>query len=325
MKIAIVRLSAIGDIIQSMVVLQFIKKHYPYSSIDWFVDSRFDELLTGCDELDQIIKLDIQEIKLRKSIYSLFKVIKKIRNLEKYDVVIDLQGLLKSALITRLIPSKERIGFDRNSIREKPASNFYSIKYHFPYSENVIRRYLGLVSSYLKFAVDDEEIMNKKSFFNLPATKLKNLHNIVIVLGASFNSKIYPVERYAEIIENFNADYSVLWYSENELKIAKKLQSKCNRIKIVNCQTFSDLKKLINNSSLVIGGDTGPTHLAWALNKPSITIFGSTPMNRNCFITEKNLALSPGNKINPFKIDKNDQSISQVEPAEIINLIKRLL
>jgi len=138
MRIAIVRLSALGDIIQSMIVLQFIKKRFPDSSIDWFVDSQFANLLDGCPDIDNIISLNIKEIKKKKSISQLFKTLRKLRRIKKYDQVFDLQGLIKSAIITRFIPAEERIGFDRKSVREKLATYFYSKKYYFPYHQNVI-------------------------------------------------------------------------------------------------------------------------------------------------------------------------------------------
>ena len=326
MRIAIVRLSAVGDIIQSMVVLQFIKQRVANVSIDWIVDSKFADLLDQCKDIDKIIKLDIEQIKKKKSIVQLFDTLKKLQKLEKYDQVYDLQGLIKSAIITRFIPSEERIGFDRQSIREKLASYFYSKKYHFPYHENVISRYVGLVGSSLKISITEEDIFNKKPFFNLTSSKTNSdKPTIVIILGASFRSKIYPVDQYSVIAKTLSANFIAIWHTKDELKMAQKLHSLANNVSLVKCENFYALKKVILNSDIVIGGDTGPTHLAWSLNKPSITIFGSTPSKRNCFITEKNLAISSCSNINPYKINKHDSSINKISPENIIALITKLL
>ena len=326
MRIAIVRLSAIGDIVQSMVVLQFIKKEFPEASIDWFVDKQFTKLLDDCIEIDNIIELDIKKIKQKKSFILLFKTLKKLRTFKKYDYVFDLQGLIKSAVITRFIPAVERIGFDKNSVREKFASYFYTKKYYFPYHENVVMRYANIVASNLGIAVSDREIKYKKSFFNLSPNKAKkNKSNILIVMGASFDSKIYPVEKYAQIVNSFKANFIALWYSNKEFVMSERLQSLTKGVTIANCKSFSELKDLVINSDLVIGGDTGPTHIAWALNIPSITIFGSTPLERNCFITDRNIAISYGNKVDAYNIDKRDFSINLIEPEKILSLIKGLL
>jgi len=326
MKIAIVRLSAIGDIVQSMIVLQFIKKKFPDTSIDWFVDNQFAALLDDCIEIDNVIKLDIKKIKQNKSLILLFKTLRKLQTLEKYDCVFDLQGLIKSAVITRFIPARDRIGFDKNSTRERFASYFYSKKYQFPYHENVVMRYVNIVASALDIPVTEREIKYKKPFFNLLLNKTKkDKPSILIVLGASFDSKIYPVDKYAQIINALQANFVALWHSKKEFEMAERLQFLSGSLSITKCKNFSELKQLVINSDLVIGGDTGPTHIAWALNIPSITIFGSTPLERNCFITDKNLAINSGNEVNAYKINKQDFSINQIMPKDIVQLIRKIL
>jgi len=326
MKIAIVRLSAMGDILQSMIVLQFIKKNFSNCIIDWVVDNQFAEVLDDCDEINNVIKLNIKEIKANKSIPMLLVLIKKLRDLGKYDMVIDLQGLIKSSIVARLISANERVGFDKDSIREKFAANFYSKSYRFPYHENVILRYVGLVAACLEIKITEKEILNKRSLYNIQPTRdTRTKPNIVIILGASFSSKIYPVEKYIEIVNSLDANFIAVWHSQDEFIMAEKIKLQKSQVEITRCKNFSELKNTIINSDITIGGDTGPTHLAWALNKPSVTIFGSTPMERNCFITVKNLAISAGKKINPYKIDKKDLSIGMIDSKIVISTIKKLL
>jgi len=133
------------------------------------------------------------------------------------------------------------------------------------------------------------------------------------------------VEKYIEIVNSLDANFIVVWHSQDEFIMAEKIKLHQSQVEITRCKNFSELKKTIINSDITIGGDTGPTHLAWALNKPSVTIFGSTPMERNCFITVKNLAISAGKKINPYKIDKKDPSIGMIDSKIVISTIKKLL
>jgi len=280
MKIAIVRLSALGDIFQSMIVLQFIKKKFPNAQVDWIVDESFQDALKDNPHINEIIPISIKKIKKTKSLKGLFKAIKKLRQLASYDYVFDLQGLIKSSLVARLIPSKNRIGFDKNSIREKLASFFYTKKYFFPYHENVIKRYCFLLNQALELNIDDDDILRKESFFNVKKTTKKD-SLVVLVLGASFESKIYPIEKYLLIAKAIDANFIAIWKSDSERIMAQKLAKKSKNIIVSENLSLSELKKLISIASLVIGGDTGPTHLAWAMNKPSITLFGCTPMERN--------------------------------------------
>jgi heptosyltransferase-1 len=85
------------------------------------------------------------------------------------------------------------------------------------------------------------------------------------------------------------------------------------------------LKIQIANAKLVIGGDTGPTHMAWALNIPSITIFGNTPGYRNTYTTDINRVIESNSVVNPLKLDKTDFSICDISSDEIVQVAKELI
>ena len=87
---------------------------------------------------------------------------------------------------------------------------------------------------------------------------------------------------------------------------------------------LNSLKALIAHSDLLIGNDTGPTHLAWGLNKPSITLFGPTPVSR-VYQTDINKVVKSASLVNPFKLNKQDYSINEIDENEIIELAKVLL
>ena len=87
--------------------------------------------------------------------------------------------------------------------------------------------------------------------------------------------------------------------------------------------SLNDLKKVIENCNILIGNDTGPTHMAWGLNKPSVTIFGPTPINR-VYITPINKVVKSSSIINHKKLNKNDFSICEIEVDEIIEQINQI-
>ena len=88
---------------------------------------------------------------------------------------------------------------------------------------------------------------------------------------------------------------------------------------------MNSLKALISKVDLVIGGDTGPTHMAWALNIASIVLFGNTPANRNTYQTKKNKILESNSKVDALKLDKNDFSIREIKEEDILSLAKDIL
>ncbi|MDP2894250.1 MAG: glycosyltransferase family 9 protein, partial [Sulfurimonas sp.] len=140
MKICIVKLSAMGDIIHAMVALQFIKEELPHAVVDWVVESAFADVLKNNPHVDNILPINLKSIKKKKSeIFSQYKILKSYSK-NGYDIVIDAQGLLKSAIVSRIIGAKVIAGFDKSSIREGIASLFYNKKIHIAYDANTIDR-----------------------------------------------------------------------------------------------------------------------------------------------------------------------------------------
>jgi len=325
MRIAIVRLSALGDIIQSMIILQFIKKGLPNCEIDWVVDEKFSEIVKLNSLISNVITVNLSEIKKQKKFFSLFATLKRLRKLEKYDYVFDIQGLIKSAVISRLIPSYKTIGYDKKSVRESLASSFYSEKYSIPYEKNVVVRYCELVEKSLMIKITKHDILNKEPFFALDRKKESKQKIISIVVGASFESKIYPLSNYQVLVDNIDAKFICLWGNNNEFTKAQEFSKNNLNVEVSKKTSMKELLDIICSSDLVIGGDTGPTHLAWANNIPSITLFGPTPGNRNVFQTKINLRVESTSTVNPLKINKNDFSINEINPKYILETSKDLL
>jgi heptosyltransferase I len=330
MKIAIVKLSALGDIVHAMVVLQFIKKFNSDISIDWFVEESYKELLELHPDINKVYEVNLRNAKKNKSLLSLVDEFKKVRTLDTYDLVIDMQGLIKSAIISRLIPSIETIGFDKYSSRESFAAFFYNKKFKYNYSANVIERNLEIIKFALNFGLNEYEIKSKIAFLhfrkcNMLSQISKTKKNIVLIPGASHKSKCYPVEKFIELTSLIDANFIVIWGNLNEKKLANQIKSFSPKVNISHKLSINNLIELISKASLVIGPDTGPTHIAWALNIPSITIFGPTPGYRNTFSTKINKIIESDSKVDPFKIDKNDNSIKFVRVEDIVKISQKLL
>ena len=332
MRIAIVKLSALGDIIHAMVALQFIKQHLPNSTIDWVVEEGFKDILDNNPDINEIHTVSIKKAKQQKSIKLLFNEIKKLRKLPRYDIVIDTQGLIKSAIVSRAIPSDQTFGFDRNSLRESFAAKFYTDVCSISYDENIIKRNITVISSALSIVASHNDILNKQSFLFSNSQISSDLlsdskANIALIPGASFKSKIYPVDQYAQIANELKsqANFIVLWGNQSERNMAEQIQKNAPEVHIADKLTLDELKGFITQTDLVIGGDTGPTHMAWALNVPSITLFGSTPGYRNTYTTKTNRIIESNSKVNPYKINKDDLSIKAIRVSDIVKTAKELL
>ncbi len=330
MKIAIVKLSAMGDIVHAMVALQFIKAQAPELQIDWIVEQGFAGVLANNPDINAIYTVNLKSLKTHKA--GVFQQIKTILDYAKnnYDLVIDAQGLLKSAITARLL-GKSVAGFDKDSIREKAAAWFYDVKVACAYDANTIDRNAVVISQPLGINITPEQILNKKPFlFFSDADQAfadflsTDKHNIVLVISSTWESRNYPAEKFVAVAEALQQNCLVIWGNEQEKQKAEWMATQSNTIKVMPKLDLNGLKALIAHSDLLIGNDTGPTHMAWALNKASITLFGPTPVSR-VYQTDINKVLKSASIVNPYKLNKQDYSIKDINESDIIKLAKDLL
>ena len=325
MKIAIVKLSSLGDIVHSMVILQFIKKHYPESVIDWVVDKRFKGIVENNPHINQIHTVNLTEIKRNKSLKSLLIELSKIKKFGEYDVVIDLQGLIKSSIVSKFIGSRKIVGFDKQSIRERLASIFYNKKFAIDNDMNTIQRYVVLISEALKIKITKDDITNKESYlFSKSNFFISQTPYIVFVVGSTWESRNYPKEKYVQVANAIKKDCLVVWGNEQEKEKAEWMSSESNYVQAMPKLSLDDLKYVIGHASLLIGNDTGPSHMSWALNVPSIVLFGPTPVERS-FETPVNKVLKSSSKINHLKLNKKDFSIKEISVNDIVKIANDLL
>ncbi|NPA65726.1 MAG: lipopolysaccharide heptosyltransferase I [Epsilonproteobacteria bacterium] len=324
-NIAIVRLSALGDIVNSAFVIQFIHTHYPKAKITWIAEEVFSPILSIVPHVEQIQPINLKRLKKNKSFKELKHTISTLGTLGDFDLVIDMQGLIKSAIVARLI-SKNTHGFDKNSLREGLAALLYKTTTTIPYESNVILRNAKIISDALSIEISKEMIEQKQPVFSphsLPTLQSEK-PNVAFVIGASWESKKYPKEKLVDVISALDIQAHIIWGSQSEKEEAEFITSRCKNALLAPKMSLEELVGFISASDLTIGNDTGPTHIAWAQNKPSITLFGPTN-ERMIFETPQNIAIHSSSHINILKIDKNDFSIHDIDPQLIISKAKELL
>ena len=324
-KIAIVRLSALGDIINSAVVLQFIKKEYPNAEIMWITEEIFAPLLTLLPEISTVHTINLKRAKGEKSLSLLLETIKKLKKLDNFDIIIDMQGLIKSALVSRFI-GQQTHGFDKTSTRESLASCFYKTTSQISYESNVVKRNTFVVSDALSFEISDEMILNKKAIFSL-TKEYKFTHekkNIAFIIGASWESKIYPKELVVDVCNALEENVYIIWGDEEEKENAQWIVDQTDYATLAPKLNLDELVAFISAMDLLIGNDTGPTHIAWAQNISSIALLGPTT-TRMIYETPRNVGIKSPSSVNILKINKDDYSIKEIPPAVVINKAKELL
>lgn len=330
MRIAIVKLSALGDIVHAMVVLELIKKYNQEIEIDWFVETGYKDLLEFNPNINNVYPIELKRAKKEKSFFLLLKELRKVSKLGFYDLVIDMQGLIKSAIISSFIPSKITIGFDKNSSRESFSSFFYNKTFECSYEKNIIERNLELIKFSLEINSENNFLDHKLPFLVTSRdhsfkdlSKLKK--NILLVPGASHKSKRYPLKNLASLTNLIEANFIVIWGDDEEKKMADSIKLLAPKVIVSSKLSLDSLISLISQIDLLIGPDTGPTHIAWALNIPSIAIFGPTRGSRNACKTSINRIIQSDSIIDSKKIKKNDDSMRSIKIEDIARIAKNLL
>lgn len=280
--------------------------------------------------MDEVVALPLKDKKFLKT----FGILRQKQG--QFDIIIDLQGLLKSALVSRSL-GKNIFGFDRFSAKEGLASIFYTHKYSCNYDKNIILRNLELCAFALNFSFDEKEILAKEPCFlknsRIPSDESRIFNKnsripdknsripdkkILIAPFASESSKCYA--HFASVIKGAKefAQCFLVAGSEPERKKATKLAS--SGATLLAPLDLAQILEFMDTCDLIIGNDSGITHLAWAQNYATITLFGNRSGARNAFATPKNLIIqaTPKHEINAFHIDKSDFCINDIDPAQII-------
>ena len=312
------------------MAIQFIRKHIANAHISWFCDARFEQIARLLAGVDEVVALPLKDKKFLKS----FEILRQKQG--QFDIIIDLQGLLKSALVSRIL-GKNIFGFDRFSTKEGLASIFYTHKYSCNYDKNIILRNLELCAFALNFSFDEKEILTKEPCFlknsRIPDknSRIPNKNSripdknsripnkkILIAPFASESSKCYA--HFASVIKGAKEFAQCFLVAGSEIEREKAAKLASSGATLLAPLDLAQILEFMDTCDLIIGNDSGITHLAWAQNCATITLFGNRSGARNAFATPKNLIIqaTPKHEIDAFHIDKSDFCINDIDPAQII-------
>ena len=296
MRILIVKLGSIGDIIHTLPSLAVIRHALPESEISWVVEERVAEILKDNPLLDRLIEVDTKA--LRRGLMSgetLRAPRQQLRRLRAsaFDIALDFQGLLKSAVIARLSGAHRIFGFSRNGLRE-PASRFFlSDTVNIRKNEHVISKNLALVKGALGInGVEDLTNIefpiaiqpNHESEAERASAATKGTFAIINP-GGGWPTKLWSPERFGNLADQLwshHGLHSLITYGPGEEELADKVLKsvRSNEASPVSL-SLKGFYALAKRAQVYVGGDTGPTHLAVAAGTPVVGLFGPTEWWRN--------------------------------------------
>ncbi|MBT5230353.1 MAG: lipopolysaccharide heptosyltransferase I [Methylococcales bacterium] len=274
MKVLLVKTSSLGDVVHALPAITDAKKNHPEIQFDWVVEEAFSEIPAWHPAVNEVIPVAMR--RWRKSwIKSLrseeFKTI-KARIQQPYDLVIDAQGLVKSALLTRL-NSGPRYGLDKHSAREPAAAWFYQHKISVAKGQHAIERVRQLLAQIFNYDVPDALDYGLSSWREGKPEKA-----IVFFHATTWVTKHWPEMHWVSLAKiAVNAGFAVWlpWGNEEEKVRAERI-AKASGAEVLPRLSLTEVAKTLAKAQGVIGVDTGLCHLAAALAVPSVTIYGAT-------------------------------------------------
>jgi heptosyltransferase-1 len=282
----IVRLGSLGDVIHGIPVAAALKHEFPSGRVDWMVDPRYVELLDLATCVDRRIGVDPRAIKHGEGRERFRETMGELREMD-YDAVIDLQGLVKSAMLARSVRGRRTIGFPRKHLREQLARVFYTDAPDPGDATHVIYKNLALLAP---LKVDDRRIrfplrIPKTATIEQVTSRFQPNGYVLINPGAAWPNKQWPPDRFgavaAAIFRDFGWRSLVLW-GPGEQEIAHDVvETSMGAAEMSPPTTISDLVGISRNARLMISGDTGPLHIAGAVDTPIVALFGPTRPDRN--------------------------------------------
>jgi heptosyltransferase I len=252
-RILVVRLGAMGDVIHALPAVATLKRGLPEAHVTWVIDRKWAPLLEANPDVDEVIPREIGPLRRTRP-----------------DLVVDFQGLIKSALVSFLSGARRRIGFDKSQLREPLARLFYTSTLKSS-ALHVVDRYVdlalgaGAASRVIEFPMPEGE----------PEGVLPDGPFVLASPLAGWGSKQWPLDRFADLAARLDVPL-VVNGPPGDLPILRSIAGA-----VPHCSGISGLIYATRRASAVVGVDSGPLHVAAALGKPGVAIFGPTEPARN--------------------------------------------
>ena len=359
-SLLVVRLGAMGDVIHTMYAVSLLRQSLPETQIGWVVEERWAELLCAngeprsgarspsrplVDFVHVVNTKSWRKAPLASETRQQFSAaLKEIRE-QQYDVAIDFQGAIKSALLARLSRPETLLGMDEP--REAPARLFYSQSVPAK-GTHVIEQYCSLAEAafvnhrasldrtaeggrpYANLNASGDVLPRDAAAEQVIADKLHNINAPIVLInpGAGWGAKEWPPERYGEVARALAKEGArvLVNYGPGEEQLAKDVQDSSDGAAEPTTCSIAELIALTRRARLLIGGDTGPLHLAAALGVPLVAIFGPTDPARNGPYSQSSIGLrSPASRTSLSHTREPDPGLPKITPDEVLAAARKLL
>jgi heptosyltransferase-1 len=306
-RILVVRLGSMGDVIAALPAVASLKHSIPHSKITWVIDPKWSLLLEGNPYVDSVMHLD------RRTFTGLRNAWRELRA-ERFDFAVDFQGLVKSALVATLARPERIFGFNAEYARESAASWFYSTKvpirgYH------AVERNLDLAA-----AAGASNIL--RTFPLPPGERQAKLPDGEFVLAsplAGWGAKQWPLEHYATLADRLRRECGMPLVLDAPYALRVEGTQ-------AHVSTLPGLIYATRRAAAVVGLDSGPMHLAAALGKQGIAIYGPTdPARHGPYGGTIGVLRAPDAVTTYNRTSEPDASMREITPDQVFEALAPVL
>ena len=344
-RILIVRLGSMGDIIHTLPAATALRHAFPEATLGWVIEERWAELLCTLPtprsgprspQRPLVDKIHIVNTKQWRSRLFHLQTWEQIASASSdlrapnYEMAIDFQGAIRSALLARWSGAPVIYGFAQP--RENPASMFYARKV-IARGAHVIEQNLSLVEALVQrsMRVPDIQFPRDLAVESNSACSLETQcgGNLVLINpGAGWGAKQWPPERYGQVAKELAQEglVSFINFSPGEEQLAKTVEAASEGTAKLFSGSLTQLIALTRFARLFIGGDTGPMHLAAALRIPVVGIFGPTDPARNGPYGTRSIVLrNPASTTSHKRHARPDEGLLEITPEQVLKAARQLL
>lgn len=344
-RLLIVRLSAMGDVIHTLPAVQALREAFPQAMIGWLIEERWAELLcapgTPCrgTRSPQRPLVDwVHTVNLKAwgesllSVHTVQQIARVWNDLRsaRYDVAIDLQGAIRSAVLARW--SGARVVYGAAEPRESPASIWYT-RQTVAHGAHVIEQNVSVAEAIAgtKLKAPCVELPHDPAAERLIDQRLAELGSgdfAVLNPGAGWGAKRWPAQRYGSVAKALAEDgvRAVINYGPGEEELAREAAAASEGAATPMTCSLTELIALTRRAKLFVGGDTGPMHLAAALRVPVVAIFGPTDPARNGpYGTHSIVLRNPESPTTHARRPQPDEAMLEISADMVVEAARHLL
>jgi heptosyltransferase-1 len=325
-RFLVVRLGSLGDIVHTFPAVAGLRQSFPNSEIVWLTHPRWMDLINSSGLATQIWPVDSRDNS------SVRQVLSKIRK-SGWTAALDYQGLWKSAFLPFLGGISKRIGFSSETIREYGVQILYNqrvrcVTTHIADQNGELTLRAGAPMAVAKPTLSVSHLDVQRVQAELLAQGVERY--AVLSPGGGWRSKCWPAERYGALAARICAELglrSVINYGPGEESLAAGVLAASGDARpVLYDGQLGELMALLRGAKLIVGGDTGPLHLALALGTRGVAIHGPTDPARNGPYPPQEIVLrKPGAVTSHKRISETDPSLLEISVEEVFDAVRQRL